>query len=77
MTNRKTMKRKTMKRKTMKRSNKLLGGARKRKSKKSKKSKKSSAWNKHVMSVYAEMKKTNKNTKLKDAMRKAKSTYKK
>jgi len=74
MTNRKTMKRKTMKRKTMKRSNKLLGGARKRKSKKSKKS---SAWNKHVMSVYAEMKKTNKNTKLKDAMRKAKSTYKK
>ena len=71
MTNRKTMKRKTMKRKTMKRSNKLLGGARKRKSKKS------SAWNKHVMSVYAEMKKTNKNTKLKDAMRKAKSTYKK
>ena len=75
MTNRKTMKRKTMKRKTMKRSNKLLGGARKRKSKKSKG--KSSAWNKHVMSVYAEMKKTNKNTKLKDAMRKAKSTYKK
>ena len=34
-------------------------------------------WNQHVMEVYRKMKKTNKNYKLRDAMKAAKKTYKK
>ena len=34
-------------------------------------------WNQHVMEVYRTMKKTNKNYKLRDAMKAAKKTYKK
>jgi hypothetical protein len=36
-----------------------------------------SAWLDHVKKVYAEMKKKNPMTKLKDAMKEAKKTYKK
>ena len=50
----------------------------KRSTKKSKsKSKKLGAWNAHMMSVYREMKKKNPDTKLGDAMKAAKKTYKK
>ncbi len=34
-------------------------------------------WNQHVMEVYRKMKKTNKNYKLRDAMKAAKKTFKK
>jgi hypothetical protein len=32
-------------------------------------------WQKHLMEVYREMKENNKDTKLKDAMKKAKESY--
>lgn len=35
------------------------------------------AWNKHLMAVYHELKKKNKNVKLADAMKVAKKSYKK
>ena len=39
--------------------------------------KKKTAWNIHLMKVYRKMKKKNSNTKLSDAMKKAKKSYKK
>ena len=61
--------------KSVKRSNKR---STKKSTKKSKsKSKKPGAWNAHMMSVYREMKKKNPDTKLGDAMKAAKKTYKK
>ena len=39
--------------------------------------KKQTAWNKHLMKVYHEMKRKDKSVKLKDAMKVAKKTYKK
>ena len=39
--------------------------------------KKQTAWTKHLMSVYREMKAEDDSTKLKDAMKAAKKTYKK
>lgn len=38
---------------------------------------KQTAWNKHLMSVYHEMKRKNSKTKLSDAMKVAKRSYKK
>jgi len=38
---------------------------------------KQTAWQKHLMSVYHEMKKKDSTTKLKDAMKMAKKSYKK
>ena len=60
----------TFKRKSSK--NQIGGKKGKRKSKKA-----PSAWNKHLMKVYREMKKQDKSIKLKDAMSKAAETYKK
>ena len=39
--------------------------------------KKKTAWNIHLMKVYRQMKKKNSNTKLSDAMKSAKKSYKK
>ena len=69
--------------KTLKRSNKLKGGkiAKKSNKKLTKKIKKggraASSWNKHVMKVFKEMKKKDKNAKFGDALKKAASSYKK
>mgnify|MGYP001195255890 FL=1 len=51
-------------------SKRQLGGDKKRKTRKA------SPWNKHLMSVYREMKKKDKSVKLGDAMKAAKETYK-
>lgn len=52
--------------------------ARKSKAKKSRRSKKAaSPWNKHLMSVFKEMKKKDSGVKLGDAMKVAKKTYRK
>uniref|UniRef100_A0A6C0C5K8 Uncharacterized protein n=1 Tax=viral metagenome TaxID=1070528 RepID=A0A6C0C5K8_9ZZZZ len=66
---------KKLKSKSSKRSVKRSNKSSTKKSKS--KSKKPGAWNAHMMSVYREMKKKNPDTKLGDAMKAAKKTYKK
>lgn len=74
------MAKKTKKYTTIAKIKKLKSSKRSRKrpiKKTAKKSKKQSPWNVHLMNVYKDMKKKDKNVKFGDAMKAAKKTYKK